>query len=178
MDSELMRFEEELERLSPGSLPEGLIARMEAAMEGWEQVSAEVSEEIDKVVPFPHLEDEERAVEKRGRAGVWAAAACVGMLGAVAGLLLTANPEKNEVADSPSRVASEAVRKAEFAPRTARRTILDSSNRGVIVANGSEPLRVMRLNYVDRVEFRNAAGEEVHLEIPTVNYHVVPLPTD
>jgi hypothetical protein len=39
-------------------------------------------------------------------------------------------------------------------------------------------MRLMRLDYVDRVVFRNAVGEEVHLEVPSVNYLLVPAPTD
>ena len=58
MDSELERFEAELAKLSPGSLPEGLIARMEAAMEGWEAAPPQEVGESGKVVPFPKLEEE------------------------------------------------------------------------------------------------------------------------
>ena len=39
MDPELQKMEAELERMAPGSMPEGMISRMEAAMEGWKDVS-------------------------------------------------------------------------------------------------------------------------------------------
>jgi hypothetical protein len=177
MDSELQRLEAELERLAPGSLPEGLISRMEAAMEGWQEVSEEVSKEIDKVVPFPRS-DENRDARRRGGPSYWAAAASVALLGAVAAMVFTANPQNNESVDRGPLVDPDAVRKVEFSPLTAKRTILDASDQNVIIANGSQPMRLMRLDYVDRVVFRNAAGEEVHLEVPSVNYLLVPAPTD
>ena len=43
MDSELQKIETDLERMSPGSMPEGMIRRMEEAMEGWREVPEEVS---------------------------------------------------------------------------------------------------------------------------------------
>jgi len=181
MDSDLKRFEAELERLSPRSLPEGLISRMEAAMEGWEEVSEPVSGEINKVVPFPPRMDEEDREAHRGGSW-WAAAACVALLGAVAAMVITADLESNSadrpVATVATVVKPEAVRSVEFAPQSAKRMILDASDQNVIMGNSSQPMRLMRLNYVDRVVFRNAAGEEVHLEVPSVNYRLVPVPTD
>ena len=184
MDSDLKRFEAELERLSPRSLPEGLISRMEAAMEGWEEVSEQVSGEINKVVPFPPRMDEEDEEDREDReahrgGSWWAAAACVALLGAVAAMVITADLESNS-ADRPVATVGkpEAVRSVEFAPQSAKRMILDASDQNVIMGNGSQPMRLMRLNYVDRVVFRNAAGEEVHLEVPSVNYRLVPVPTD
>ena len=41
MDPELQKIEAELERMSAGGMPEGMISRMEAAMEGWEEVAEE-----------------------------------------------------------------------------------------------------------------------------------------
>jgi len=173
-----MKFEAELERLSPGSLPEGLISRMEAAMEGWEEVSDKVTEEIDKVVPFPPREDPDSESNPRRRTSIWAAAAGVALLGAVAGVLFTGSATKDSQAKSNGGPAS-AVRDVAFAPQAAKRTILNSSNQDVIIANGGKPLRVHRLNYVDRLVFRNpATGEEVHVEVPAVNYRLIPVATD
>ncbi len=172
-----MRFEAELERLSPGKLPEGLISRMEAAMEGWEDVSAEVTGEIEKVVPFPKSVEEE--MDRRNGASLWAAAAGVALLGAVAGLLLTGNPGEGKSGRTSAVASPSGVGKVEFAPEAAKRTILDASDQDVIIANGALPLRVMRLNYVDRVVFRNAqTGEELHVEVPAVNYRLIPVATD
>lgn len=184
MDSELKKFEAELERLSPGRLPDGLISRMEAAMEGWEAVSAEVTEEIDKVVPFPKQE-ETPEFESRHRTGWWAAAASVALLGGVAAMVFTAEPSqpgRGEVADSGTMEVSllnpEAVGAVEYSPMRAKRTILDASDLDVIIPNGAQPMRVRRIDLVDRVVFLGPNGEEVHVERPSVNYQLVPVPTD
>lgn len=178
MDAELERFEAELERLSPGSLPDGLIARMEAAMEGWEEVAEGVSREIDKVVPFPLLEDQGEGKE-HGRGSLWAAAATVALLGAVAGILLSATPRGGERSERGMALAPvEGVSNVEFAPRAAKRRILDSSDRDIIVTDGAKAYRVSRLNYVDRYEFLGGNGEKMHFEFPAVNFRVVPVRTD
>ena len=178
MDSELKRFEAELERLSPGNLPEGLIARMEAAMEGWEEVADAVSQEIDKVVPFPKLEAK-GAREERGRGSLWAAAASVALLGAVAGIVLSATPGGGEVAPRRTTfVPAEGVSNIEFAPQTAKRRILDTSDQDIIVTNGAKTYRVSRLNYVDRYEFLGGNGEKMQVEFPAVNFRVTPVVTD
>jgi hypothetical protein len=70
------------------------------------------------------------------------------------------------------------VQPVEFSPRTAKRKILGASNDSVVIGNGAQPLRVMRLDYVDRIVFRNADGEEIHVEVPAVNYRLIPLATD
>jgi len=185
MDPELQKIEAELERMSAGGMPEGMISRMEAAMEGWEEVA---EEETEKVVPFPQVEESD-PVETRSGKGLWAAAASVALLGGVAAMVLTADPIPLEVADkdgtesvagdsSDTIVNPESVRTIELAPKTAKRTILDASDRDVIIPNGSRPMRLMRVDLVDRVVFLSPSGEEVHLEVPSVNYQLIPVPTD
>ena len=185
MDSELQKFEAELERLSPGRLPDGLISRMEAAMEGWEAVSVEVTEEIDKVVPFPKQEETpELEARNRTRTGWWAAAASVALLGGVAAMVFTAEPSQPNLADAAAVEAETtlvdpvAVSVVEYSPMTAKRTILDAADLDVIIPNGSQPMRMRRIDLVDRVVFLGPNGEEVHVERPSVNYQLVPVPTD
>ena len=54
MDPELEKIESELERMSPAGMPEGMISRIEAAMEGWRDVSWQ--DEEAKVVQFPQAD--------------------------------------------------------------------------------------------------------------------------
>ena len=186
MDSELQKIEAELEQMSAGSMPEVMISRMEAAMEGWQEFSQQ--EEAEKVVPFPQVEESD-PVETRSGKGLWAAAASVALLGGVAAMVLTADPTPLEVVDRgagergaggslPTAVDPDAVHTIELSPKTAKRTILDASDRDVIIPNGSRPMRLMRVDLVDRVVFLSPTGEEVHLEVPSVNYQLIPAPTD
>lgn len=180
MDSELKRIEDELSRLSPGALPEGLIARMEAAMEGWEDGAPLASEVADKVVPFP-TQDEQLGATGRARPNFWAAAAGVALLGAAVGIFLTAPPQDESAeqqSTSASYLSGAAVENIEFSPEDAKRTIVGATDRDLIIPNGAKPLRVLRLKYVDRYVFSSPGGQELHFDIPAVNYRVVPVPTD
>ena len=63
-------------------------------------------------------------------------------------------------------------------PKAAKRMILGASEQDVIIPNGAQAMRLLRVNLLDRVEFTGPDGEEVHLEVPSVNYQLVPVPTD
>lgn len=189
MDPELRKIEAELERLSPEGMPEELISRMEAAMESWQDLPEAASRTLDKVVPFPHGEEQRDGTGKGSNSSLWAAAASVALLGAVAAMVFTAGPDVREavvrgqsegeelrslaVATNPDVVAP-----IEMAPKAAKRTILGASERDVIIPNGARPMRLRRVNLVDRVVFLSPGGEEVHVEVPSVNYQLVPVPTD
>ena len=188
MDPELQKIEAELERIAPGSMPEGLIGRMETAMEGWQEAASQ--DAAEKVVPFPLAEEESEVEEiSSGGRGLRAAAASMALLGGVAAMIITSDPSPLQVAErdpvgnpasdsSATMVNPEALQTIELAPKTAKRTILDSTDRTVIIPNGSKPMRLMRVDLVDRVVFLSPDGEEVHLEVPSVNYQLIPVPTD
>lgn len=189
MDSELEKIEAELGRLSPECMPEGLIRRMEAAMEGWQDLPEENSRNLDKVVPFRPRQDEPEERSKTSRSSLWAAAASVALLGGVAAMVFTASPDARNVATgkengdggkqaTTSVVNPSAVFPIEMAPTTAKRKIVDASERDVIIPNGARPMRLRRVNLVDRVVFLSPGGQEVHVEVPSVNYQLVPVPTD
>ncbi len=173
MDPELQRFEEELERLSPRAMPAGLIARMESVMEGWE-----LGEEgCGKVLPFPDCKRFGRSRRLAGF-GMWGAAAGVALLGCLAGLLVGEHgqPEKGAVVEGVP--ASRALQPVVFDPHAAKRRIVCASDRGVVATRGERPMRLLRVEYIDRVVFRNGNGEEVHVERPVVRYILKPVATD
>ncbi len=187
MDPELQKIEAELERMSPGSMPEGMISRMEAAMEGWRDVSWQ--DEEAKVVPFPRAKEETVPQEEKSGRYLWAAVAGMALLGAVAGMVMIPEPVPAGIASNNSEIQRNSgssgvrlkpgtVRTIELAPKTAKRTIVDAAERNVIIPNGARPLRLMRVDLVDRVMFSSPGGEEFHLEVPSVNYQLVPAPTD
>ena len=116
-------------------------------------------------------------------------AASMALLGGVAAMIITSDPSPLQVAErdpvgnpasdsSATMVNPEALQTIELAPKTAKRTILDSTDRTVIIPNGSKPMRLMRVDLVDRVVFLSPDGEEVHLEVPSVNYQLIPVLTD
>jgi hypothetical protein len=169
MDLELKQFEEELERLAPAGLPEGLISRMESAMAGWQEAEPAGDE---KVVPFPKVEVESQGGFSRG---FWSAAAAVALLGAVVALVLPNQTAEKNVAASDAAPEFAAV---SFAPTNLDRNIIQAADGGVVFTADERPHRLVRVEYVDRIKFRNAAGEELHVEKPSVNFVLIPVETD
>ena len=70
MDPELKKIEAELERIAPGRMPEGMISRIEAAMEGSKDVSWQ--DEETKGVPFPRVQQKGAPEEERRGKYLWA----------------------------------------------------------------------------------------------------------
>jgi len=170
MDAELKKFEEELERLSPAGMPDGLISRMEAAMEGWQGRE----ESVQKVVPFPGGS----AGKGVGRKGsLWAAAAAVALLGAAAALLVpSGEPTQIGTAILPEDAD---FLEASFEPVNARQNIINASDQGVVMTNDARPHRAVRLECVDHIEFRNDAGQKLRVEaLPRVRIVLIPVWTD
>lgn len=176
MDGDLKQFEEEMERLVPASMPDGLISRMEAAMVGWQD---EAPAQEEKVVPFPQVQSEKR--QRQGSvSGFWATAAVVALLGAVVALVL---PQSGTPAGAPEAQASPSVAEhnfaaVSFAPTNAGRNIVHASGGGVVFTKDDRPHRVVRIEYVDRIEYRNAMGEELYVETPAVKLILIPVETD
>lgn len=170
MDADLRKFEEELERLSPAGMPDGMIARMEAAMEGWQTRE----EPTQKVVPFPGW-NASKGIGRKGN--FWAAAAAVALLGAAAALLVP-NRGADRLAETNSPAAPD-VMVGSFAPVNAHRNIINASDEGVVLTNNARPHRAVRLEVVDRIEFRNAAGQKLRVEAsPRVRIVLIPVRTD
>lgn len=171
MDAELRKFEEELERMSPAGMPEGMIARMEAAMENWE----DREESAEKVVDFPGWSAKGSGSGRKGN--FWAAAAAVALLGAAAALFVP-NGGKDGMETAGTSESPE-VMAASFAPVNAHRNIINASDEGVVMTNDARPHRAVRLECVDRIEFRNATGERIRIEAPPrVRIVLIPVQTD
>jgi len=167
MEPELKKFEEELKRMSPVGMPDRMIARMEAAMESWQSADR-------NVVPFSGR----NAARKANRTGrFWAAAAAVAILGAVAALLVpngeSSGGKMAGVVEAPNYA------EASFAPMRADRNIINAADEGFVMSNDAQPFRAVRLESVDRIEFRNKAGEKLRIEAPPqVRILLIPVRTD
>ena len=167
MDADLRKFEEELERLSPAAMPDGMIARMAAAMDGWAD-----AEEEEKVVPFPRGQAEGRG---SSRNGFWAAAAAVALLGALAAFFVPPNGGSKLAGNSGVATPYLA---ASFAPVGAERNIVNASDEGFVVMRDAVPHRAVRVEYMDRIELRNDQGERVEVEAPRVRIVLIPVRVD
>lgn len=174
MDAELKELEAELERIAPNALPEGLISRMAAAMDGWQE-----NEREEKVVPFPKQEE-----ARPGWTGFWRAAAAVAILGAAAALLV---PGKDKHAGTVAAVQPQAVSdtwiqpttlKPAFSPVSAERNVVSAENQGRIVLIGGVPHQCVRVDSLDHVEYADQSGATIHVKKPAVDFMLIPLRPD
>jgi hypothetical protein len=168
MDAELKKFEEELERLCPVAMPDGMIARMEAAMDGWQEEPTD-----ENVVRFPSME-----AGKAGgsRNGFWAAAAAVALLGALAAFLVPTNPRNNRVVNNAGSGAS--YTPASFSPVGASSNIVAASDEGFVVTEDAIPHRAVRVEYMNQIDFTNKRGERLQVEVPRVRIVLIPVRVD
>ena len=174
MEPDLKEFEEELERLAPAALPEGLIARMEAAMDGWQDAERE-----EKVVPFPAKED----VKFGG--GLWKAAAAVAILGAAVALLIPAEESSSTTVASISPSSNSRggwverdVAPVSFSPLSAERDVVRTDSQGMIMMKGDTPHRCVRVEYMEHYEFKGEDGQTLRVSKPAVNYVLIPVRPD
>lgn len=167
MDAELKKLEEELEGLCPVALPDGMIARMEAAMDGWQEGGDE-----ENVVSFSGRGD---TTPGASRNGFWAAAAAVAVLGAIVALLVPSG-NRDAVANSPGFDASYAP--ASFSPVGATSNIVAASDEGFVVTRDAVPHRAVRVEYMDQIEFTNDQGERLQVEAPRVRIVLIPVRVD
>ena len=174
MDAELKELEEELERLAPNALPEGLISRMAAAMDGWQE-----DEREEKVVPFPNKEEEEAP----SRSGFWRIAAAVAILGAATALLIpgTNDPQPTVAAASsgqPVKPMFENGARATFEPVSAERSVVNADQHGNIVLVGGVPHRLVRVNCLDNYKYVDGSGAQILVKKPSVDFVLIPLRPD
>lgn len=164
-ETELRPIEAATSKLEPAGLSESLVERLAGVVD---QVPFPVNE---KVVLFP---GGSAAVEEKSRARPkwWAAAAAVALAGGLTALMVSPPKETMKVAQEnliPSGVNSGA-----FVPASFNRGVSDTDDLGVMWSGDQKPMRVVRVVYRDVVTFLNETGEEVSVEVPRVEYLMVP----
>jgi len=167
-DVSLAGIQAKLRELEPAVPREDLCERLAGVVEG---VPFPVDE---KVVMFPRGGQSRGAVRKPRRPWV-SAAAVVGLLGALTAFLVTPTGEPSPVASerrAPARPA--APEEGAFVPAAFGSDVSDTRDLGVRWLGGTRPMRVMRVEYQDKVSFFNDKGERVELEVPRVELVVMP----
>ena len=173
MDSELKKLEMELERLAPEALPEGMISRMEDAMNGWQE-----NEQEEKVVPFPVADS------KESRGSIWKAVAAMVMLGAATAMLIPTGSEVSAVnlaVATPGPVAAPVslpVAPVSFEPLSAERDVVSANNHGVVFVGKDVPHRCMRVESLEHYEFEGENGQTLRVSKPSVDYILIPVRAD
>ena len=203
MDSDLQELEEQLRSIRPVEMNDALLDRLNDAISGTLQVtSAEMrpveaatsrlqpsalsesltnrlSEVVEKV-PFPVDEKvvlftggtSASSKEKDSRPKWWAAAAAVAIAGGLSALMVSPPKDTEKVVESnPVPVPIES---GSFVPAAFNSGVSNTDDLGVMWTNERKPVRVVRVIYKDVVHLMNERGEEVKVEVPRVEYLMVP----
>ncbi len=168
----LQGIERELAGLRPAVLAPDLAGRL---LETVTRVPFPVNE---KVVLFPgHTQSASR---KAARRPWWTAAAAVAMAGAFSALMLDGGKQAPGTVSSSAEpsAALPAATPAGFVPAGVHTGLHDARDQGVIWNAKGEAMRVLSVEYRDRVKFRAADGTIVEQEVPRVEYLLMPEKVD
>lgn len=179
MDEELRAIEKQLEQLSPAEMPDDFLARMEQAMDNWqEHLPAE-----EKIVQFEPV-----AREKKSLFNVWATAAAVALMAATSFLVFngeeSADPQLAEasvvpeplVELAPQSPPSKTLSGVVPASNTQFNTQVKSASNDVITYDAKgRPMRVMQVEFEDEVTVRGRDGRLYKIKQPRREYYAVPV---
>jgi hypothetical protein len=204
MESELQELESQLKNLRPVALDDALLDRLTGAVAGtlqatdleYRPVEAKTAKlqpaglsdslmdrlgDVVDQVPFPV--DEKVVLFPRGSAIVeekktsrpkwWAAvAAAVALAGGLSALMVSPPENAQKVVKETSTPVH--VNSGAFVPAAFNSGVSNTDDLGVMWSNDQKPMRVVRVVYKDIVRFLNEKGEEVAVEVPRVEYLMVP----
>jgi hypothetical protein len=179
-DPFLKATEAGLASVPPAALPPHLAARAETIL------SRVPHDRHAKVVSFDHARRSAAgaapARKPAGRPGFLAAAAAVALCGALLPFLLDPSADsqrppavaENAAASAPSAAGAPTPARSSFVPAGFSSGLSDASDLGVMWSDDRRPMRVVRVVYTDKATLLNDEGEEVVVEVPRVEYVVVP----
>jgi hypothetical protein len=173
------QFENSLRHIRPAKLPPSLMAAFEAALTGTAPVAA------NPIITFPQGGPPSATHIRHRYWPTLAAAAAVALLGAAAALFVPGKgPQQTAAAPTspPPQAAPFAAAPAPPADLSSDNFVLASRNTGLSQAKDqgvlwqakSQPHRVVKVVYWDRVTLVNPAGKKIECEQPRVEYLLVP----
>jgi hypothetical protein len=173
-----LEMEHRLRAHEPAPLEDAMLERMLAHVDGLSFPKSQ-----PKILPFPATVAAEPRTASRG--GRWlAAAAAVAMMGALAGWFVPhgSNTEKPLAASSGQRENASSrphlTAPSGLVPAGINRGLSEASDEGVVLNQNSQPHRVLKFVYNERVTLKDANGRTYHVDRPRVEYLIVPAKTD
>lgn len=181
---DLNGLEVHLSHLSPTTMPDDMLTRMSQAMDRWH----ESAPEDEKVLAYTTSPRRSSPIFSRG---MLSAAATVAVLGAVTALVMSppATSPKSNFADSgqktpasdmrtPASSDIEVSQHASISSENLSHKVTSTTDRGVILSDYNEPLRCIRVDYVDQVKGVDAHGRHIVIKTPGIDYLLIPVVTD
>lgn len=171
MESDLKDIEAELAKLTPQGMPDDILARMDEAMCRWHE-SVPVEEKVISL--------NESVAPNQGAMFQWRSVAAVALFGASAALYFTNGNSADATNPVTTQSAMQAgtVSNATFIPRQAKAEVVGYQDRGYVTSPSGQTLQAVGVKVSNQVHFRNANGDRVKLEKPSMEVIFVPLDVD
>jgi len=168
LSHEEIRFEALLRQATPAPLPADFLMKLEAITSstpfGFE----------DKILPFPKAG--QAPVTSRKPTSLWRAAAAVAIIGASTALLIPAGNRSKDPA--PSQASISRPSSDHFIPASFDRNVSNFKNEGTIWNADKQPQSVIRVEYKDKIIYKDSMNRTFQIEQPRVQYMSVPVRTD
>ncbi|PQJ27743.1 hypothetical protein [Rubritalea profundi] len=178
MDEELRAIEDQLEQLSPAAMPDDMLARMEQAMERWQE-TVPVEE---KIVAFEPVKLE------KGRMrffNTWASAAAVALIAATSYIVFNSGTTTESTIvnqDGPivdpitQLVPTQNIQNVVPASNSQFGTQVKRASNDVITYDAKgRPMRLMQVEFEDEVTIRGRDGKIYKVKQPRIEYYAVPV---
>ena len=173
------QFENSLRHIQPAKLPPALLAALEATLTSTAPVAA------NPVIAFPQSATPAASRIRHRHWPTLAAAAAVALLGAAAALYIPGKGQRQTAAtpvSPPPQAAPFATTPTAPANPSSDNFVLASRNtglshakdQGVLWQAKSQPRRVVKVVYWDRVTLVNPEGKKIECEQPRIEYILVP----
>ncbi len=168
LSAEEIRFESFLRQSSAAPFPKDFLAQLETV------VSTTPFAVDEKILLFPKVG--QKPAKPRKQTSIWAAAAAVALIGSFSALMI---PEGKQSSDDTHLQSSiNPVSSGNFIPASFDRNISNVKNEGMIWNGNQQPQSVIRVEYKDKIIYKDSMNRTFQIEQPRVQYMSVPEKTD
>lgn len=171
LNPEEIRFEHRLLASAPAKLPPALLTSLEATLRDVAFPGAA------KIVHFP----QPQTTAPRHHRAWWSAAAVVALAGALTALLVpTHHHSSGKLASAPpeTHTTLPARNAQELIPADFNRDLTEARDQGIIWQSNNQPHHVLKVEYIDWMTLKDAAGHTYQVKQPSVEYILLPVKPD
>jgi hypothetical protein len=168
LTSDEFRFESLLRQRSPTPLPAEFLAQLEA-------IVATAPFAVDeKILLFP--KGGRASVKPRRQTSIWRAAAAVALIGGFSALMIPSNKQAPPATNLQSAIPQPS--SGNFIPASFDRNVSNVKNEGLMWNADQQPQSVIRVEYRDKIIYKDSMNRTFQIEQPRVQYLSVPAKTD
>jgi hypothetical protein len=167
LSPEEIRFEAYLRERSPAALPADFLAQLETV------VSTTPFAVDEKILLFPKAG--QPVSKSRKPNSMWGAAAAVALVGGFSALMI---PDRTPATNNTSLQPQASASSSNLVPASFDRNLSNLKSEGVIWNSNHQPQSVIRVEYKDKIIYKDSMNRTFQIEQPRVQYMAVPAKTD